>query len=67
MSPIKQPARAARSARPESAPSSRSRYTDEEIRHRAYEIYLSRLREEVPGDPVSDWVRAEQELRRRLR
>ena len=49
------------------APGTRSRITSEEIRQRAYEIYLSRVREEVPGDPVSDWVRAEQELRYRSR
>ncbi len=44
-----------------------ARYTEEQIRKRAYQIYLSRLREDVPGDPVSDWVRAEQELRYRSR
>ena len=67
MSPIKQPARVARSAQAESTASSGARYTEEQIRHRAYEIYLSRRREEVPGDPVADWVRAEQELRNRMR
>jgi hypothetical protein len=67
MSPTKQLPRVARSAQAESATSPRTRYTDEQIRHRAYEIFLSRQREEVPGDPVSDWVRAEQELRNRLR
>jgi hypothetical protein len=47
-------------ARPE--PGSRS--FEEQVRQRAYEIYLSRKREDAPGDAVSDWVRAEQELRR---
>ena len=67
MSTPRQPARVARSARPDTVPSPRARDTEEQIRHRAYEIFLSRLREDVPGDPVSDWLRAEQELRRRLR
>ncbi len=67
MSPTRQPARVARSARPESASLPRARNTEEQVRHRAYEIFLSRQREEVPGDPVSDWMRAEQELRNRLR
>lgn len=43
------------------------RITHEQIRQRAYEIYLSRIREDVPGDPATDWLRAEQELRNRLR
>ena len=38
----------------------------EQVREYAYRIYLSRLREGVPGDAASDWLRAEQELRRRL-
>ena len=41
-----------------------ARSLDERIRERAYQIYMSRLREGVPGDPVTDWLRAEQELRR---
>jgi hypothetical protein len=35
--------------------------TFEEIRQRAYEIYLSRGDE--PGDDVQDWLQAELELR----
>lgn len=35
--------------------------TEDEIRRRAYEIYLERG--EGPGDPQEDWRRAEQELR----
>ena len=35
--------------------------TEEAIRRRAYEIYLGRGA--TPGDPVADWVQAEQEIR----
>jgi len=65
MSFARQPTPFAPDNRPESAP--RPRYTEQQIRQRAYEIFLSRQREDVPGDPVSDWVRAEQELRNRSR
>ena len=51
-----------RSARSEPAPGSRR--LEEQVRQRAYEIYLSRQREDAPGDAASDWLRAEQELRR---
>ena len=34
--------------------------TDDHIRNRAYEIYLSR--EERAGDAMSDWLQAEREL-----
>lgn len=37
--------------------------TEEEIRVRAYQIYLNRGRQ--PGHEVDDWVQAEQELRPR--
>ncbi len=41
---------------------------DEEAREaiaaRAYEIYLERQRDGAPGDDISDWCRAEDELRR---
>lgn len=67
MSLTRQPARVARGALPKSAPMLKARNPEEQVRQRAYEIFLSRQREEVPGDPVSDWVRAEQELRNRLR
>ncbi len=53
--------------RTEPAPKPAARTTEEQIRQRAYQIFLSRTREGVPGDPVSDWVRAEQELRTRSR
>ena len=33
---------------------------DEEIRHRAYEIYLAR--DGQPGDELDDWLQAEREL-----
>jgi hypothetical protein len=32
-----------------------------EVQRRAYEIYLER--NGAPGDPVSDWLQAERELR----
>jgi len=35
----------------------------EQIRNRAYELYLARGR--GPGDPVQDWLQAETELRTR--
>jgi len=38
--------------------------TDEQIRRRAYEIYLARGGK--PGDPVKDWLQAKQELTARL-
>jgi hypothetical protein len=37
--------------------------TFEQIRQRAYEIYLSRG--DQPGDEFTDWLRAERELRTR--
>ena len=37
---------------------------DEEIRHRAYEIFLERG--EQPGRDLEDWLQAERELERRL-
>ena len=36
---------------------------DEEIRHRAYELYLER--NGTPGDPNQDWLVAEREVRER--
>jgi hypothetical protein len=36
------------------------RATEEEIRARAYEIYLERR--DAPGDAMSDWLQAEAEL-----
>jgi hypothetical protein len=36
---------------------------DEEIRHRAYELYLQRNGQ--AGDPVKDWFVAEREVRAR--
>ena len=34
--------------------------TDEEIRSRAYEIYLERC--DLPGSEIDDWLQAEREL-----
>jgi len=41
----------------------RREVTDEEIRQRAYEIYLDRGA--VPGFELDDWLQAERELRSR--
>lgn len=38
-----------------------SELSEEQIRARAYEIYLAR--EGGPGDELSDWLKAEAELR----
>jgi len=32
------------------------------VRQIAYEIYVSRMREGIPGDAYSDWMEAEKEL-----
>jgi hypothetical protein len=42
--------------------SARSTPSDEEIRRRAYEIYLERGG--LPGDETDDWLRAERELQK---
>lgn len=42
--------------------SAHSAASDEEIRHRAYEIYLERG--DLPGDEIDDWLRAERELQK---
>ena len=42
--------------------SARSAQSDEEIRRRAYEIYVERGRR--PGDELDDWLRAERELQK---
>ena len=36
--------------------------SEEEIRRRAYEIYLERG--DLPGDEIDDWLRAERELQK---
>jgi hypothetical protein len=36
--------------------------TEEGIRFHAYMLYQERQRAGAPGDPVSDWLRAESEL-----
>ena len=38
--------------------------SEEQIRSRAYEIYVGRKGK--PGDPFQDWLQAERELRGRL-
>jgi hypothetical protein len=42
--------------------SARPAPSDEEIRRRAYEIYLERGG--LPGDEIDDWLRAERELQK---
>ena len=37
--------------------------TQNDIRQKAHAIFESRLRTGATGDPVSDWLQAEQELR----
>jgi hypothetical protein len=37
---------------------------EEEIRRRAYSIYEARAHRGEAGDALSDWLKAEQELRR---
>lgn len=39
--------------------------TQDDIRLKAHAIFESRLRTGAPGDPMSDWLQAEQELRER--
>jgi hypothetical protein len=41
----------------------RGSLTEDQIRQRAYEIFLARGA--VPGDDVQDWLRAERELQAR--
>ena len=53
------------STRLESRPQASAPSFEEQVRESAYKIYLSRIREGVPGDAATDWLRAEQELRRR--
>ena len=43
----------------------RNEPTAEQIRQRAYEIYLSRIG--TPGDELQDWLQAERELRSKAR
>ena len=38
--------------------------TPDDVKRRAYEIYLHRMRAGQPGSPESDWSRAEHELGR---
>jgi len=35
----------------------------EEIRKRAYEIYQERIKTKAPGDQLSDWLKAEKEIK----
>ncbi|HUU96685.1 MAG TPA: hypothetical protein VM487_13175 [Phycisphaerae bacterium] len=42
----------------------RTESLEDQIRYRAYEVYLARLEAGASGDATSDWFQAEQELRR---
>ena len=45
----------------------RAGYPDEAtIRERAFQIYNDRVRTNAPGDPTTDWLRAEQELNEKV-
>ena len=50
--------------RQERIPEPPAAITEEDIRARAYEIYLERNGQ--PGDPVEDWLQAEAELKPKL-
>ncbi|HUU98717.1 MAG TPA: DUF2934 domain-containing protein [Phycisphaerae bacterium] len=47
---------------PASAVTGRDPITEEHIRFHAYMLFQERQRAGVPGDPVSDWLRAQSEL-----
>ena len=40
----------------------KKRVTENQIRSRAEEIYLTRMKTGIPGDADSDWIQAEREL-----
>jgi len=50
---------------PDDRKSTKAVNLDDEIRHRAYEIYLERSG--TAGDPHQDWLMAEREIRARHR
>jgi hypothetical protein len=50
----------AKSVPPTEAPAMKAEPTVEEIRQRAYELYL--FRGDRPGDALEDWLEAEREL-----
>jgi hypothetical protein len=54
--------RSARSGK-SSPPGDNRLLAPEQIRAKAYEIYALRVDRGTPGDAVSDWLRAENELR----
>jgi hypothetical protein len=39
---------------------------DDTVRERAYQLYEARMQSNHPGDPVSDWLEAEQLVRKQL-
>lgn len=38
----------------------------EEVRRKAHEIYLARHRENAPGDDISDWLKAEEIVKKKI-
>ena len=38
--------------------------TEEDVRRKAQEIYEKRVQEGIPGDPHSDWLKAESQLKK---
>ncbi len=55
---------AARTATPAKPRAGRGRTVEERIRARAYQIFEARAAGGSPGDPTSDWLQAETEVRR---
>lgn len=54
-------------SKPISDVTGRDSTTEERIRFHAYMLFQERQRAGVPGDPVSDWLRAQSELSQAVR
>jgi hypothetical protein len=59
------PAAASQSKNPTASVSAEIKPSLDDIRRRAYEVYLKRQSTGTPGSPESDWTQAENELTRR--
>jgi len=46
------------------APAKKKLITDEDIRHKAEEIFKERMIRGESGDHLSDWIKAEKELKK---
>jgi hypothetical protein len=55
---------AAKAPAPAKPKARRGRTVEERIRARAYQIFEARAAGGPPGDPTSDWLQAETEVRR---